>query len=752
LSNTLLKTLCAALLGLTSAACGTSEEQTGAAERMTQAEQKDGSDIQQALSSLNGARVLGTHEKDGVPFYVTGRFGTARGSALGVAPADAKASVQDALTAVAPVFRLSAEDLVFKRLTVDESGQHLRFQQTKNGLPVVNGELILHVDNAGNVYAANGDARDTQAGLPRRTAASPRISAEAAAVAAGRATSALSQSARTERLVYVRDSNEQLVLAHEVRVTGVKADGTPVNDLVYVNADNSQISLVAPQLHSALDRKVYTAANGTGTPGTIVRSEGQAPVSDTIVNQNYDALGATYDCYKTLFNRDSFDNAGATYISTVHYSTNYVNAYWNGTQMVYGDGDGVSASSLATDKDVTTHELTHAVTERTSNLTYSGESGGLNESMSDTFAAICQSWENTWSTAPEIWMIGEAVWTPATQGDALRYMDDPAKDGTSLDFYGDYSGQDVHYTSGISNLAFALLSKGGSHPRAKSTLNVTGIGVQQAAQIWYRANTSLFTASTTFAQAKTYTEQAASQLGYAQSVIDSVTAAWQAVGVGIVLPPPPTTPLSNNVPLSSLSGATGSKTYYKLTVPSGQSSLTFTISGGTGDADMYVKFGAAPTLSTYDCRPYTAGNSETCTFNNPAAGDWYVMLNGYAAYSGVTLNGKYTGVIIDNNVLSNGVVTAPYSNASATWRCWTLSVPSGKTSVVFNQAGATGTTGDADLYVRFGSAPTLATYACRPYATGNTETCTLSNPTAGTWYACSYGYSAYTNVTMKGTY
>jgi hypothetical protein len=190
---------------------------------------------------------------------------------------------------------------------------------------------------------------------------------------------------------------------------------------------------------------------------------------------------------------------------------------------------------------------------------------------------------------------------------------------------------------------------------------------------------------------------------------------------------------------------------YTLAVPSGASNLTIALSGGTGDADMYVKFGAAPDSSTYDCRPYVSGNTETCTFSNPAAGDWYVMLNAYSTYASVSLKGTYSASS-GGSVLTNGVASAAYSGASGSMTCFTLSVPSGKTSLVFNQAGATGTTGDADLYVKFGAAPTTTTYDCRPYTSGNTESCSFTNPSAGTWYACSRGYTAYTNVTMKGTY
>jgi hypothetical protein len=106
---------------------------------------------------------------------------------------------------------------------------------------------------------------------------------------------------------------------------------------------------------------------------------------------------------------------------------------------------------------------------------------------------------------------------------------------------------------------------------------------------------------------------------------------------------PDTTPaLTNGVPVNNISGATGSQQYWKLTVPAGKTTLTFAMSGGTGDADLYVKRAAKPTTSTYDCRPYLTGNNETCTFNNPVASDYYVMIRGYAAFSGTSLKGTYS--------------------------------------------------------------------------------------------------------------
>jgi len=223
-------------------------------------------------------------------------------------------------------------------------------------------------------------------------------------------------------------------------------------------------------------------------------------------------------------------------------------------------------------------------------------------------------------------------------------------------------------------------------------------------------------------------------------------------------PPPACSPvtLSNGVTVSNISVDTSSwSCNYTLSVPTGASNLTFAMSGGTGDADMYVKFGAEPTSSTYDCRPYASGNTENCSFATPQVGTYYVKIYGYSAASGVSLKGSYsTGTTPPptGGTLTNGVETAQYSGAKGAWTCNTLVVPSGVTSVVFNQTGKSGTTGDADLYVRLGSQPTTTAYNCRPYLSGSTESCTISNPTAGTWYACSYGYSAYTNVTMKGSF
>ncbi|WP_308809548.1 M4 family metallopeptidase [Archangium lansingense] len=727
MANRVMRTLCVAWLGASLAACGSTAEVN---EEAVRAGEKD-VDVQAALARFKDVRVVGSEA--GVPYAVTGKLG--RLSPAGaVGELRARDELREAVTDIAPVFRVSGEDLVLKRSSVDEQGhRHVRFQQTLNGLKVVGGEVVVHADRAGNIYAINGSARTGE-----QVSAAATVAPEAALTAAVAGSSARGASSQGDaKLVYLRpERSQELRLAYEVRVKGER-DGIPADDLVYVDAQRGGVLLENPLIHTALNRRVYSANNGSSTPGTLKRSEGQAAIGDAHVDINYDMLGVTYNCYKTLFNRDSYDNAGATLTSTVHYGSNYVNAYWDGTQMVYGDGNGVDSIELGKDLDVTVHELTHAVTDSESDLIYSGESGGLNESMSDIFAGVCESWNRSWAVDADVFMIGEDIWTPATANDALRYMDDPAKDGVSLDFYGDYApGVDVHYSSGISNLVFSLLTKGGTHPRGKSTNVVPVIGPEKAGRIFYKANTDLFTASTTFEQAKTYTIQAADALygaGSAESL--AVDEAWKAVGVP---PPPPViNPLTNGV---AVTGISGGKKYYSLDVPAGQSNLVFNMSGGTGDADMHVKFGALPTASTYDCRPYTGGNTESCSFTNPSAGTWYVMLNPYSSYSGVTFTGTYSGTggggggtpvtqTINDSVASGAADNfGPYSVVAGT-----------KFKVVMSGSG------DPDLYVRFGAAPTTSTYNCRPYTSGASETCDLTVP-AGTTsaYVMVRGYTAAT--------
>jgi serine protease len=207
--------------------------------------------------------------------------------------------------------------------------------------------------------------------------------------------------------------------------------------------------------------------------------------------------------------------------------------------------------------------------------------------------------------------------------------------------------------------------------------------------------------------------------------------------------------LSNNVAVTGLSGATGVLSAdYTFTVPTGATAATVAISGGTGDADMYVQVGVAPTLSSYSCRPYVTGNTESCALT--AGNTYHIKINGYAAYSGVSLIGKYTagGGGGGGNVLSNNVAVTGLSGATGVLSTdYTFTVPAGATAATMAISGGSG---DADLYVQVGAAPTLSSYSCRPYLTGNNESCAL---TAGnTYHVKINAYAAYSGVSLVGSY
>nr|WP_034760870.1 M4 family metallopeptidase [Rossellomorea vietnamensis] len=274
----------------------------------------------------------------------------------------------------------------------------------------------------------------------------------------------------------------------------------------------------------------YDGSNRTRLPGSLWAD------SDNLFNASYDAAavdahyyaGTTYDYYKNTHNRNSYDGNGAALKSTVHYGRNYNNAFWNGQQMVYGDGDGSTFVSLSGGLDVIAHELTHAVTDTTADLIYQNESGAINESMSDIFGTLVEYDANN---NPD-WEIGEDIYTPNKSGDALRSMSDPAKYGDpdhySVRYTGTQDNGGVHINSGIGNKAAYLLSQGGTHYGVK----VTGIGTAKTGKIYYRALTQYLTPSSNYSQLRSAAVQAATDLyGAGSAEVASVNAAYNAVGV-----------------------------------------------------------------------------------------------------------------------------------------------------------------------------------------------------------------------------
>jgi bacillolysin len=540
---------------------------------------------------------------------------------------DEALTAQLALAHVATAAPELVDQIAVSDVHVDARGHgYARIAQAVDGVPVFGAAAVVHIDDHGDVV---GVVDRLARGV--RVATTPSIAArEAIALAVdAQGASELGVATRADLQILLGHGKDRLV--HRVALAYTAA-GVPHREVVFVDAHTGEVAWAYDDMQTAKNREEHNLNHSTTLPGPIVRVEGGAPTGDPDIDANYDLLGATYDCYKNLYNRDSFDNAGAKLISSVHYSTNYVNAFWNGTQMVYGDGDNVNSISLAIAIDVTAHELTHAVTERTSGLIYSGESGGLNESMSDIFGNTCEWFRDnngntSGPTSPDNYLVGEEIWLAAP---ALRYMNDPALDGASLDFYSSAAGTvDVHYSSGIQNLMYYLLAEGGTHPRGKSTQVVSGIGINDAGKIMYRANTVYMVPSTAYADARVATVNAATDLfGAASNQVAQVKNAWTAVGVA---EPPAYQVIDTR---SNLASSTSLSFSYPT---NGATAMKFVTSGGTGDADLYVRFGAPPTLTTFDCRPFTSSNNETCEFNPAQSGTYFVMINAFAAYSGVTL-------------------------------------------------------------------------------------------------------------------
>ncbi|CCK30148.1 Extracellular metalloprotease [Streptomyces davaonensis JCM 4913] len=295
---------------------------------------------------------------------------------------------------------------------------------------------------------------------------------------------------------------------------------------------------VAPPADAEPDkpqRTVYDARHGTDLPGKKVRTEGEEPGKDATVNRAYAGLGATFDLFLKAYARNSIDGDGLPLDATVHYEKDYNNAFWNGEQMVFGDGDGEIFLDFTIPIDVIGHELAHGVTQYTANLTYFGQPGALNESMSDVFGALIKQYTLGQSAAEADWLIGAGLLAPRVTGKALRSMKEP---GTAYDddvlgkdpqpaTMDDYvrTGRDnggVHINSGIPNHAFYL---------AATALG--GNAWERAGQIWYDVLTggelkaqALFTdfAALTGAAAK-------ARYGDSSEELQAVQKAWEQVGV-----------------------------------------------------------------------------------------------------------------------------------------------------------------------------------------------------------------------------
>jgi Zn-dependent metalloprotease len=284
-------------------------------------------------------------------------------------------------------------------------------------------------------------------------------------------------------------------------------------------------------------RTISDAGQLQNLPGRVVRTEGQPPVTDVAVNEAYTGLGDTHALYWSQYQRDSIDGRGLPLDATVHYGRDYDNAFWDGERMVFGDGDGEVFNRFTLSLSVIAHELTHGVTQYTADLAYEGQSGALNESVSDVFGALAEQHAAGQDTAAASWLIGEGLFTDQVQGQALRSMKAP---GTAYD--DDVLGTDpqpdsmagfvetdddhggVHINSGIPNRAFYLVADA-----------IGGNAWDAPGQIWYDTLTGQdLGAHASFAVFARATETAAvARFGQGSREHEAVLAGWAGVGLAL---------------------------------------------------------------------------------------------------------------------------------------------------------------------------------------------------------------------------
>jgi bacillolysin len=434
---------------------------------------------------------------------------------------------------------------------------HIKTQQMVKGIPVYGNEYIIHFNQKGEVYAINGNY-DATAKNAKINKAHLIGEEKALNIAKGEVSFDELEATPTTKL-YLYNINNEYIPVYVVTISFLYP--TPGNWEFFVNAETGAIVKEHNKIANAAttgtgvgvlgDTKTlnldtvtvsgstqyqlkdttkgaiittYTAATRTKIPGSIVYSTTSTINDKGAVDAHYYA-GVVYDYYKAKFNRNSLDGLGMGLKSTVHYSRNYNNAFWNGIQMVYGDGDGVNFTVLSGGLDVVGHEMTHGVDEKEANLIYEYQSGALNESMSDAFGAFIEYY----SQANKFdWLMGEDIWTPNKAGDALRDMADPTKCGDPDNMSkfvvspntqaGDWGG--VHTNSGIPNKACYLTA---SNPN---------VGINKAEQIYYRALTNYLISSSNFHDARVALVQSATDLyGASSAEVAAVNAAWTTVGV-----------------------------------------------------------------------------------------------------------------------------------------------------------------------------------------------------------------------------
>ncbi len=503
---------------------------------------------------------------------------TAAASGPSVRPAVAAAQARAGDTA--RDLRLdSREQLTVKDVVTDRDGStHVRYQRTFAGLRVIGGDFVVHRTGAGAVTSVSWNA----SGKADVASTTPQVAAAAARATGSRTAALARKSTAGELVVYAGGATPRL--AYDVLVTGIAADQTPTRLHTLVDATTGKTLARWDDIREGTGRGIFVgnvtvgttpsgssyllkdsvgnyttdlkgATSGTGTQFTDADDVwGNGTVSDrasAAVDAQYGAE-KTFDYYKNIQGRNGIKNDGVGARSRVHYGSNYQNAFWDGTQMTYGDGAGNTHPLV--ELDVAAHEMSHGVTENTAGLNYSGDAGGLNEATSDIFGTAVEFYAAN-ANDPGDYLIGEEIDLNGN-GTPLRYMDKPSKDGASKDCWSSsLGGLDPHYSSGPLNHWFYLASEGSGAKTINGTSynsptcngsTVTGIGRDKAAKVWYRTLSTYLTSSSNYAAARDGAIRSAKDLyGASSAECTGVAAAFTAIAVpagaetcGGTTPPP----------------------------------------------------------------------------------------------------------------------------------------------------------------------------------------------------------------------
>ncbi|MGK4583651.1 M4 family metallopeptidase [Kitasatospora sp. HPMI-4] len=525
----------------------------------------------------------------------------------------------------------SQEKLVVKDAMRDADGtRHTRYERTYGGLPVLGGDLVVHQTAAGATKSVDRASTASLNGLGTTPGlAAPKAQAAALATESG------SKVEIAPRLVVFAAKGTPR-LAWETVVSGKQKDGTPSRLHVVTDATTGEVLSKVEGVETGTGQGVFVGnvnigttlsgstyqmkdgtrggmyttdmANGTSGNGTLFTKStdtwgnGQASNRESAAVDAHYGVAATWDFYKNTFGRNGIRNDGVGAYSRVHYSSGYVNAFWDDSCFCMTYGDGQSNTHPLTEIDVAGHEMTHGVTSATAGLNYSGESGGLNEATSDIMGTMVEWSANLPSNPPNYWL-GELI-NINGNGTPLRYMDQPSKDGLSADSWSSGVGNlDVHYSSGVANHFFYLLSEGSGaktingysyNSPTVNNITVSGIGRDKAAAIWYRALTTYMTSTTNYAAARTATLNAATDLyGAGSNEYNQVATAWAGVNVGslptggvtVTSPGNQSTALNASVNLQvSATGGSGALSYSATGLPTGLSISSSGLITGTATA------------------------------------------------------------------------------------------------------------------------------------------------------------------------